>query len=59
MSTMHDTTNLKPYKVGTYPTIEASIPGFVSGELQDVAAIIGQCVTALKALEARLVAGGL
>lgn len=56
---MADTENLRPYNVGPFPAIEASVPAYVAEELAEVAAAIAQCVVALKALEARLVVGGL
>lgn len=59
MSTVHDTTNLKPYKVRTLPVLEESVAVFVPRELQSVSVTLAQCIVALKALEARLVAGGL
>lgn len=56
---MADTNNLKPYRIGAFPSIEASIPAYTTSELEKVSASLNQCVVALKALEARLVAGGL
>ncbi len=56
---MADTDKLRPYNVGPFPSIEASVPAYVAEELSEVAASIAQCIVALQALEARLVAGGL
>jgi hypothetical protein len=59
MSTIHDTTNLKPYRPRTLPIIGDGFEPFVMQELQNVSASLAQCIVALKAIEARIVAGGL
>jgi hypothetical protein len=61
MSTVHDTTNLKPYKVRTAPTIDATanLVTYLVNELQTISANYNAAITALKSIEARIVAGGL
>lgn len=55
---MSDTENLRPYRNRTIPVMEGSLPSFIGSELQTISASLTAIVTALKALEARLVAGG-
>lgn len=59
MSTVHDTTNLKPYKLLSIPTMEDSMMPFVIRELQSISASLNATIVALKAIEARIVVGGL
>jgi hypothetical protein len=59
MSTVHDTTNLKPYKSGNLPKLEDGLLPFLSRELSTVSASLNATIAALKLIEARLVAGGL
>jgi hypothetical protein len=59
MSTVHDTTNLKPYKVHNRPALDESLLPYSARELQLIAASLNQIITALKSIEARIVAGGL
>jgi hypothetical protein len=59
MSTVHDTTNLKPYHNGNLPKLEDGLLPFLSRELSTVSASLNSTIAALKLIEARLVAGGL
>jgi hypothetical protein len=59
MSTVHDTTNLKPYKSRSFPVLDDSMPAYLSTELRLISQSLTQLITALKSIEARIVAGGL
>lgn len=59
MSTVHDTTTLKHYKVGGFPSLEEGLPLYLTRELQTISATLNQLVVAMKAIEERIVAGGL
>lgn len=59
MSTIKDTTNLKPYKVRNIPQMPDSLVPFLSQEHQLISATTSQIIVAIKSLEARIVAGGL
>jgi hypothetical protein len=59
MSTIHDTTNLKPYIRGNLPQNEESLQPFLSRELATISASLNATIAALKLIEARIVAGGL
>jgi hypothetical protein len=54
MSTVHTTTNLRPYISKGTPNIDGSMKEFAS-----IAASLNAAITAMKALEVRIVAGGL
>lgn len=56
---MSDTANLRPYTPRAFPTIEGGTGVYVTDELKKIAATLSQIITAMKALEARMVAGGL
>jgi hypothetical protein len=59
MSTIHDTTKLTPFKMRNIPQMDASLVPFLSQEHQNISNSISQLITALKSIEARIVAGGL
>ena len=59
MSTMHTTTNLRPYRKEDIPQLDGSLNRFLSQELQTLQNVINASIIAMQALEARLVAGGL
>jgi hypothetical protein len=59
MSTVKDTTNLRPYKMRNIPQLDSSLVPFLSQEHQSISNSINQLITALKSIEARIVAGGL
>lgn len=59
MSTMHDTVNLRPYVARGTPNIPGDDDRYWREEFRKIQDAIGQLVTAAKALETRLVAGGL
>lgn len=59
MSTVTDTTNLKPYVALGTPNIDGGINVYLSKEFAKVAASLNASIAAMKALEARIVAGGL
>lgn len=56
---MSDTNNLKPYVARNAPVLDAGRDTWVRDELKQVQDSIRQLIVAAKALEARLVAGGL
>lgn len=56
---MVTTVNLRPYKMRNIPQLDDSLVPFLSQEHQAMQASILQMITAMKALEARIVAGGL
>jgi len=58
MSTMHDTVNLRPYAPKVYPNLGGD-RSYLVEELKSIRDAINALTTAAKALEARLVAGGL
>jgi hypothetical protein len=58
MSTMHDTVNLRPYVPKVYPNL-GNDKIYLVQELNKIADAITALTVAAKALEARLVAGGL
>jgi hypothetical protein len=58
MSTLHDTTNLRPYSPHSYPTL-GDDKRYLLQELKAISDTMTALVVAVKALEARLVAGGL
>jgi hypothetical protein len=59
MSTIHTTNNLKPYVSKGTPNIDESRDVYLNKEFKAVAASLNAAITAMKALEARIVAGGL
>jgi hypothetical protein len=59
MSTLHDTVNLKPYVAAGTPNIPGNDQRYWREEFRKIQDSIAQLVVAAKALEARLVAGGL
>jgi hypothetical protein len=59
MSTVHDTTNLKPYHNGNLPKLDDGMLPFLSRELSTISASLNATQAALKLIEARIVAGGL
>lgn len=59
MSTVHDTTKLRPYQLRNTPALDASLLPFIIRELQAISASNSAVITALKSIEARIVAGGL
>lgn len=59
MSVVKDTVNLKPYRMRNIPQLDASLVPFLSQEHQSISSSILQLITALKSIEARIVAGGL
>lgn len=59
MSTIHDTTKLKPYQRGNVSQLDNSLPTFIANELGQIQASLNATITALRAIEARIVAGGL
>jgi len=59
MATIHDTTNLKPYKMRNIPQLDDSLVPFLSQVYPEISVSLGQLITALKSIEARIVAGGL
>lgn len=59
MSTVKDTTNLKPYKMRNIPQLDQSMVPFLSQEHQSISQSIAQLIVALKSIEARIVVGGL
>ena len=59
MSVVKDTVKLKPYIRGNLPKMDDSMLPFLSQELGTISASLNACITALKSLEARIVAGGL
>ena len=58
MSTVHDTSKLRPYVPTGYPNL-GNDKAYIQQELARIADAITQVITAAKALEARIVAGGL
>lgn len=58
MSTMHTTTNLRPYIADVQPQLGAD-KLYLRTQLKEIQDAISALITAAKALEARLVAGGL
>jgi hypothetical protein len=58
MSTMKDTTNLRPYVASNPPQLGADRL-YLSKELKSIQGAIAVLIRAAQALEARLVAGGL
>lgn len=59
MSTVHDTTALRPYKLRALPIMDESLRPFVIAELQAISASLNATIVALKSIEARIVVGGL
>ena len=59
MSTVHTTTNLKPYISLGPPNIDGSLNVYLTRELGKVSASLNAAIIAMKALEVRIVAGGL
>lgn len=59
MSVVKDTTNLKPYKLNNMPKLDDSLIPFLTTELRTISASLNATITALKSIEARIVAGGL
>jgi hypothetical protein len=59
MSTVHDTTNPKPYKSGNLPKLDDGMLPFLSRELSTISASLNATQAALKLIEERIVAGGL
>jgi hypothetical protein len=59
MSTVHTTTNLRPYISKGTPNIDGSMNVYLSKEFASIAASLNAAITAMKALEVRIVAGGL
>ena len=59
MSVVKDTVKLKPYIKGNLPKMDESMIPFLSQELGTISASLNAAIVAMKALEARLVAGGL
>jgi hypothetical protein len=59
MSTMHDTVNLRPYVAAGTPNLPDNDQRYWREEFRKIQDAIAQLVTAAKALETRLVAGGL
>lgn len=59
MSTVHDTTKLKPYILNNSPKLDASLLVFITTELRTISASLNATQVALKSIEARIVAGGL
>lgn len=58
MSTMHDTTNLRPY-IANNPAQLGGDKLYLRGELKKIQDAIAALIVAAQALEKRLVAGGL
>jgi hypothetical protein len=59
MSTVHDTTNLKPYKLNNTPKLDDSLLPFLATEFRTISASLNAVIVALKSIESRIVAGGL
>jgi hypothetical protein len=59
MSTMHTTTNLKPYVSKGTPNIGEDRDVYLNREFKSVSNSLNAAIVAMQALEARLVAGGL
>ena len=59
MSTMHDTTKLRAYIASSTPNIPGAQDRYLREEFRAIEDAIKQLITAAKALETRLVAGGL
>lgn len=59
MSVVKDTVKLKPYIRGNLPKMDDSMLPFLSTELGIISASLNAAITALKSIEARIVAGGL
>lgn len=59
MSTMHTTTNLKPYVAKGTPNIDGGMNVYLTKEFQTISASLNAAIAAMQALEARIVAGGL
>jgi hypothetical protein len=59
MSVMKDTVNLRPYVAQGTPNIPGNDERYWREEFRKIQDAISQLVTAAKALETRLVAGGL
>jgi hypothetical protein len=59
MSTLHDTTKLRPYIAAGTPNIPGSEERYLREEFRQIEDAIKALVIAAQALEARLVAGGL
>jgi hypothetical protein len=59
MSVMKDTVNLRPYTADGTPNIEGNDQRWLREEFRHIQDSIRQLVIAAKALETRLVAGGL
>jgi hypothetical protein len=58
MSTLHDTVKLRPYAPRSYPNL-GDDRSYLVQELRTISDTIAALIVAAKALEARLVAGGL
>lgn len=59
MSTMHTTTNLKPYVASGTPNIDGGMNIYLSNEFKKVQSSLNAAIVAMQQLEARIVAGGL
>jgi hypothetical protein len=59
MSTVHTTTNLKPYINRGTPNIDGGMNIYLNNEFTKIQASLNAAITAMKALEVRIVAGGL
>lgn len=59
MSTVKDTTKLKPYQLNNTPKMDDSLIPFLTTELRTISASLNATIGALKSIEARIVAGGL
>jgi hypothetical protein len=59
MSTMHTTTGLKPYVSKGTPNIGEDRDVYLNREFKKIQSSLNAAITAMQALEARIVAGGL